>query len=315
MSNIRVYELLDSMSGSVTTEQGQSEVKEVRRRYVIGQCESFDDCVEQIAPFAPRYAESAEGYWIRSSLSINGIGNKYFDITATYKTLVPGSGGGQNEENNGGGGGRELIPGSVSWDSSGHTEHITQAYSQERVPENAPDFEGAINVSGDSVQGMDVSRPAMRYSETWIMPVRIAMGCTFINAVYTLTGTINKYQFRCFGAGECLFVGARGQWQEDQPYVTVTFEFEARANSPEYYPWEGAGFKFAKKGWEHVWLLYEDAVDADTIIKRPVAAYKSVVFKEREWDGLLIVRSPISKPRRGSRSDRAAAAGAFFGKR
>lgn len=306
MSDPVVYELMDSMSGTVTKEQGESDTAEVRRRYVIGQVDSFDDCVRQMEPYAPRYAESSGTYWTRSALAVNGLGNRHWDITATYKTLVPAwiTSGGEESE---------YIPGSISWDTSGHTEHITQSIDlQERYPPTAADFEGAINVSGDAVQGIDVVRPAMRYSETWIFPVSVAMSCTFIKAAYRLTGTVNKSTFRCFDAGECLFVGARGQWQEDQPYVTVNFEFEARANNPEYYPWDGAGFTFSKKGWEHVWLRYEDGVSANSLIKRPIAAYKSIVFKEREWGDLLIVASPIAKKRTGIYSNEAAAVAAFF---
>lgn len=277
-----VYEILDSMSGSVQKEQGQSIVKEVRRRYVIGQCESFNDCVTKITDYAPMYASDNQSYWVRGNLSVNGIGNKYFDVTATYKTLLPieQQGGSQTDP----------VPGAIGWDTTGHTEHITQALSQESIPaQGAPDFEGAINVSGDSVQGIDIVRPCMRYYETWILPVATALDCNFIDSVYRLTGTVNLDDFRCWDPGEVLFMGARGQWQEDQPYVPVTFEFEVRPNEQNYYPWEGAGGNFVlKKGWEHIWILYEDKVDANRLVKHPIAAYKSKVYPEKTWDGILI---------------------------
>lgn len=313
---IVVYELVDSMSGSVTKEQGQSETKQVDRRYVIGQLDSFDDVVREMEPYTPSYVATNTGYWVRNSLSVKGIGKRWWDVTATYKTLMPSESGGGDGAQYPSFDNRQWFPGSVSWDTSGHTEHITQGddeFPAETIPEDAADFSGAINVSGDSVQGIDVPRPAMRYSETWIIPVPNAMSCTFLTAVYKLTGTINKEPFRCFEANECLFVGARGQWSDDQPYATVTFEFEARANNPTYYPWRGAAGTFDKKGWEYVWLRYEDAVDSSSLVKRPIAAYKHRIFKEKAWDDLLIGDGTICGPRTGLAGQKPAAGGNGIG--
>lgn len=276
-----VYEALDSMSGSIQKEQGQAIVKEVRRRYVVGQCDSFDDCVEKIEAYTPMYAASVNNYWMRHTLSINGLGNKYFDVTATYRTLVPVQ---QSQ-----GEPPEYVPGSIGWDTTGHSEHITQSLpTQQRIPNNAPNYRGAINVSGDAVQGIDVVRPVFRYSETWILPVDSVLNCAYLGNVYRLTGTVNANQFRCFEPGEALFLGARGQWQEDQPYVAVTYEFEARPNDPNYYPFDGAAGFFDKKGWDHIWIKYQDEADEGELVKVPVAAYKSKVYREESWSALGI---------------------------
>lgn len=289
------YEIVDSMSGSVTLEQGESAVVEVRRRFVVGQFSTFNECRAFVTPYLPMYTNDApSSYWIRQSLAIQGIGNRYYDVTATYRTLGPSGDGNQNQDQS-----PEYTPGSVAWDTSGHTEHITQAISHTAFPNTAADFDGAINVSGDSVQGLDVVRPAMRYSETWIMAVEKAMSCEYISSIYKLTGTVNKSKFRCFDSGECLFVGARGQWSDNSPYVAVTFEFEARPNNTDWKPWEGYSGTATKKGWEHVWIRYEDDKDADTLIKKPVAAYKSQVYREEEWSGLEVVDETVGKKRSG----------------
>lgn len=290
------YEIVDSMSGSVTLEQGESAVTEVRRRFVVGQFNNFNECYNFVRPYLPLYTnESPFSYWIRQSLNIQGIGNRYYDVTATYRTLGPLQDQGNEEQDQQP---PEYTPGSVAWDTSGHTEHITQAIVYEAFPNTAADFEGAINVSGDSVQGLDVVRPAMRYSETWIMPVQTAMACGYISGIYKLTGTVNASKFRCFDPGECLFVGARGQWSDNSPYVAVTFEFEARPNDTDWTPWDTySGAATTKKGWEHVWIRYEDDKDADTLIKKPIAAYKSQVYHEQDWGGLGIVPYQMTKPR------------------
>lgn len=292
--SIVVYEMLDSMSGSVSNDLEQGETREVRRSYVIGQCEGFNDVVTQIEPYAPQYVESdgAGIYWRRSRLEVNGIGNKYFQVTATYATLVPKGGGG------GGPPGTDSVPGSLAWDTTGQTEHITQSLSTERFPAGAaPDFEGAINVSGNTVNGIDVVRPGLRYSETWLFPASVATSPAFLGAVYQRTGSVNLAKFRLFEPGEALFMGARASWQGDLPYVAVTFEFEARWNGDWYS--QGFGEIIPKEGWQYIWLLYETAANNDRLIQRPIYAYKETIYEKKDWSGLLI-GSTIGAAQRGA---------------
>lgn len=295
--SVRVYELADSMSGTLTTELESAEVREVKRRYVVGQAASFNDVVDQMDTYTPRYAaEPPALYWTRTSLEVKAIGNAYFDVTATYRTLVPVASvlqesSGEEGGGGGGGGGTPPAAGSVGWDTTGRTEHITQALSEERFPPDAQDFEEAINVSGESVQGLDVVRPGMRYTETWIIPTATAMSAAFVRAVHRLTGTVNEAPFRSFDPGECLFVGARGQWSGDSPYVAVSFEFEARPNVDEYYV-KGID-PFPKQGWEYVWIRYQPE-GGQAIIRRPIAAYKNRVYRLAVWDSLLIAGRSVA---------------------
>ena len=311
MSGIVIYEMPESMSGSITREQGQNSVKEVRRRLCIGQCGSFDHAELEIRPYLPEYALAGGSYWNRANLSIQPVGNGYFDVTATYRTLVPPDGGGGEGQGQGG----QPVPGSVSWDTTGHTEHITQALEVAAYGsgDDPPSFAGAINVQGDTVAGLDVVRPSMVYSETWVLPISLAMSCTFLGNVYRLTGTVNADPFRCFEPGECLFLGARGQWQEDQPYVSVSFDFEARPNDPQYQPWENSDDIIEKKGWEYVWILYKGDVNADTLVKFPRAAYVCKVYREESWGPLLIAPLSIAAARGGIQGNPPAAGGGGFG--
>ncbi len=289
--SIVVYETLDSMSGRVSNDLEQGETREVRRSYVIGQCEGFNDVVEQIKAYAPEYVESdgAGIYWRRVSLDVSGIGNKYFAVTATYATLI------MKPDGGGGGQSNNIVPGSIAWDTTGHTEHITQSISQSRFPAGAPDFEGAINVSGNTVNGLDVVRPCLRYSETWIVAASLAISPVFIGAIYSRTGTVNEEDFRAFEPGEVLFMGARATWQGDLPYVAVTFDFEARPNGDWYS--DGFGEVVPKEGWQYIWCLYETAANAGRLIQRPIAAYKETVYEKKNWDGLLIGDKVIAAPR------------------
>jgi hypothetical protein len=290
------YEMSDSMSGSITHDFEQGETREVKRRYVIGQCVGFNDAVTQIAAYAPPYVDGdgAGIFWRRARLDVVGIGNRWFDCTATYSTLMfrddahgGGSGGG-----GGGGGSGSFQPGSIAWDTTGNTEHITQGLvAEERMPANAADFKGAINVNGDGVDGIDVVRPAMRYSETWILPVSVAVGDEYVRAVFGLTGTVNQSNFRAFGPENVLFLGARAQWQGDLPYVAVTYDFEARKgygdDTPQYTV-PGIAGAMDKKGWEHIWIAYEPEANNQKLVRKPIAFYKNKVYEVADWSPLQL---------------------------
>jgi len=305
-----VYELRDSESGSIDNENFESgEVWNVTKKYIIGQCPGgMGEVKDAIANYLPRYWQSPVGYWRRKGISIKGIGKQCFECTGEYTTLVPATsgsdgGGGDSSDSN-----FQFVPGSIAWDTTGSTEHITSAIDQ-RVQGSSDYFEGAINVQGTSVQGMDITVPSMKYSETWIMPAQIGMSVDFVKSVYTLTGTVNASQFRAFSPGEALFLGARAQWSGDQPYTTVTFDFHARANNPDF---TVVGLSsFLKEGWEYPNVIY-DSVTSNTqmLVQRPRCCIINTVYKKKDWAGLKITTAQPGVKRRPTKAQAAATAAA-----
>ena len=297
MSGYTVYELRDSESGSVENDLESGEVWNVTKRYLIGQCPGgMGEVKDAIAEYLPRYWESPAGYWRRKSLGIKGVGKQCFECTGEYTTLVPtGSGGG------GGDGGSQpddtqsFVPGSIAWDTTGFTEHVTSALG-ERVKggDGTEDFGGAINVQGTAVQGIDKVVPAMKYSETWIMPAQVGLSVDFVKSIYTLTGTVNASQFRAFSPGEALFMGARAQWSGDQPYTTVTFDFNCRANNPSYYV--KTIEPTLKEGWEFAWVTYyQSSTGSGFLVQRPGCLIIDTIYEKKDWSGLRISSSPGNK--------------------
>jgi hypothetical protein len=309
-----VYELRDSESGSIDNEDFESgEVWNVTKKYIIGQCPGgMGEVKDAIANYLPRYWQSSVGYWRRKGIAIKGIGKQCFECTGEYTTLVPatgGDGGGSENDSN-----FQFVPGSIAWDTTGATEHITSALSERVVGGDADNFEGAINVQGTSVQGIDKIVPALKYSETWIMPAQIGLSVDFVKAVYTLTGTVNASQFRAFAPGEALFVGARAQWSGDQPYTTVTFDFNARANNPLYYV-KGLP-QTTKEGWEYPWVVYAPFESATgLLVQKPRSLIIDQIYEKKDWTTLRITLSTPGTRRTGTKAtaaSTAAAVGAFL---
>jgi hypothetical protein len=294
-TNIAVYELADSGTGSVSYDFEAGENRECTRRFLIGQCDGFNQAVELIEPYAPQYILAGYGpFWTRRKLDIKPVGNRYYDVSATWSTLLPRFE--ASDDGGGGGGGEEPLAGGIAWDTTGHTTHITQAFGTTAYPAGGPDIYDAINMSGDSVNGLDVVRPSLRYSETWIVPAAMAVGGQFISSVYSLTGTVNNAPFRFFDAGEVLFMGARAQWQGGDPFVAVTFDFECRPNRTAEYV-KGIA-QFPIKGWQYMWVMYEPKNESDRLVQMPIYAYVQDVYQEKDWTPLMIPGLQPAKPKR-----------------
>jgi hypothetical protein len=283
--SVVVYEVTDSGSGSVSYDFESGENRELTRRFIIGQCNGFNDAVDDIAPYAPRYITGGYGpFWTRRKLDVKPVGNRYYEVAATYSTLLPTF---ERSEGGGGGGGSDPLPGGIAWDTTGHTTHITQAYHTDTYPAGAgPNIFDAINLSGDSVQGIDVVRPSLRYSETWVIPADMAVSGSFVSAVYKLTGTVNQTTFRFFDPGEALFMGARAQWQGGEPFVAVTFDFECRPNNPVEYVNGITGV--SRDGWQYLWIIYESKEDTDRLVQMPKYCYVQDVYEKKDWTPLRI---------------------------
>lgn len=154
-------------------------------------------------------------------------------------------------------------------------QHITQSRStiSATAPagETAPDFDGAIGVTHDSVEGVDIDSPTYTFTER-----RTVSAATVTNAykyqIFDLVGKINDALFFGLAAGECLFLGASGQENADGDY-DIDFRFAGSKNAVNIVI--GDITVPAKGGWEYLWVLYEDQEDATAkrIVKRPIAAY------------------------------------------
>ena len=170
-----------------------------------------------------------------------------------------------------------------SFDTVGGTQRITQSRetidSYARPGETAPDFQGAIGVTQDGVEGVDIAVPVYNFAETHYLADAVVTP-QFKGAVFALTGKVNNAAFKGFAAGEVLFLGASGSkrgssggdWE-------IAFRFAASPNATNLTIGEITGIN--KKGWEYLWVRYADAVDdtAGALVKRPVAAYVERVYE------------------------------------
>ena len=178
---------------------------------------------------------------------------------------------------------------SFAFDTGGGTMHRNQSLKTvAKVPNDAPDFNGAIEVDNEgNVNGVDVTMPVLNFTETHTM-AGSRVTTSYKKSVAALTGTVNRSSFRGFAAGEVLFLGASGQKRSKKASAPweITFRF---AVSPNQSSLSVGKLKVSnKKGWDYLWVRYADKVadNKKNVIKEPVAAYVEQVYPEGDFGNL-----------------------------
>lgn len=181
-----------------------------------------------------------------------------------------------------------------SFETRGGTQHITQslqtvgAYASSELPA-VPNFRGAIGVTENGVEGTDITVPIYTFSETHYFPPEV-VDSAYKASLFGLTGRVNDASFKGLSAGECLFLGAagsrRGTSADDLWEISFVF-----AGSPNVTGLTvGTITGIAKKGWEYLWVRYQEAEDtsAKMLIRKPVAAYVERVYRDGSFSALGI---------------------------
>jgi hypothetical protein len=177
-----------------------------------------------------------------------------------------------------------------TFDIGGGTQKVTQSFNtiSSYAPPGlvAPDFGGAINVTEDSVEGVDIPGPKFDFTWTQIF-ADSDITDSYTNTLFQLSRpTKNNASFKGFAAGEVIFLGATGSNRGSGQW-SVTFRFSASPNVSGLMI--GSIGPIAKLGW-HVWVRYADYSDIASyaLVKRPVAAYVEEVILDGDFSLLLI---------------------------
>lgn len=239
-------------------------------------------------PNQPQNRLQAESY------TLEYLGDTAWQLQVTYT-----KDGGEDDEQ------REPLKRSRSFDTGGATQHITQAIPSETFPFGdqsfhtgspaAPNMRGAIGVDGESVQGVDIIVPQLTWTESYDVP-SVYVTTDYIKTLSSLTGSVNNAAFRGFAAGEVLFTGSSGsqQWDEDKgdgPW-SLSYKFVASANQgpDKTFPSITIGdiTDIEKDGHDYLWVRYEDAVENETLFKKPKFVYVDKVYRRTDFSEIGI---------------------------
>lgn len=176
----------------------------------------------------------------------------------------------------------------TSFDTTGGSQHITQSpYTVSKIPTNAPNMKGAIGFDGQRVNGVDIVIPVYTFLETHFKSTS-SVSNTYRKTLANLTGKVNNGSFRGFDAGEVQFRGASGQLVivEGTQQWQLTYQFAASPNLTNVPV--GDLTVSSKLGWDYMWVLYGDAVDAQTLVQQPIAAYVERLYEFASFGDLGI---------------------------
>lgn len=176
-----------------------------------------------------------------------------------------------------------------TFETSGGSVHLTQSIStRNKYPSSAPDYSGAIGYDGDDVQGVDATRPVYQFSETHFLKPSTVTD-SFRAALARKTGMYNNDSFRGFSEGEVLFLGASGRRQGTKydDLWEVTYSFAVQQNQSSLTIGDISGI--SKRGWDYLWVRYEDDIDSSTkkVLKKPVAVYVEKIYLGTDFSSLI----------------------------
>lgn len=178
-----------------------------------------------------------------------------------------------------------------TFDTTGGNQKMTQSLatvsSYAPAGLTAPDFKGAIGVSDDRVEGVDVPTGAFTWGETHQFQ-DATVTYSYQRTLALLSGrTYNSATFKGWSAGEVNFLGCSGVKRPDALW-SLTFKFAASPNQTGLSVGDITGI--SKLGWDYLWVRYADYSDtsAAALVKRPVAAYVERVLTAADYSLLGI---------------------------
>jgi hypothetical protein len=290
-------ERVDSGAGTVTVGSDGMMAREVELKFLVHSLGGFAAAEAKGRTLAALIYDGHR----RSSLQCRPVSGGWYEISASYANSSIDSFERQigilNDDD------QRMIPVSVDVDTTGGTEHITQAWSDSpdptgyvaSYPEGAPDSHGAVNVSGDRVNGIDITVPAFQFTETWLVPAEYLLsgpfggGTPYAKQLSDMAGTVNDDAFRVFEKGEVLFLGARFTVVSNQTMVPVTYSFSVRKTRRDFFV--GSVPVAIKYGWDYLWIEYASETDAGSLVQKPLHVYVDRVYERKVFTGLKLSRS------------------------
>lgn len=261
-----------------TYERVAGEVVSVRQRYVILSDRAvnngvFTDDIEPYQELVDFIDDTYDGLPIREITVEEVEGGRTYNGEVLYR----------GDERNFSG------DDSYTFETTGGTQHITNSlatvgsYASLGTP---IDYGGAIGVSKDAIEGVDIVVPIFQFSYGFRFPGS-QVDEAYKTTLHDLTGTVNNALFKNRAAGEVLFLGASGSADSSLQWL-ITFRFAASKNKTGLVIGDITGIN--KKGWEYLWVRYEDFADsgASLVGKRPQAVYVEQVYEYTDFSQINI---------------------------
>lgn len=294
-------ETVESGGGTLSVGSDGMISRSVDLRFLISGMESYTAAEAKAQAIAPLIYDGHR----RGNVTCTPVGGGYYQVSVNYANEGVNAyeaWGILNPDD------VRVIPSGISVDTTGGTEHVTQSlYTSGYQVDgpDAPDSYGAINVSGNQVNGVTKTVPAFNFSETWMIPAWYllvgkadAAGASnddgespgptipFAQKLRELTGTTNKDKWRIFQKGEVLFLGARYDVSRASTMVPVTYSFSVKPTRTDF---DVGDIKvYFCRGWDNLNIQYEDVSEGNVAVKKPKYVYVDQIYEDANFAELGI---------------------------
>lgn len=180
----------------------------------------------------------------------------------------------------------------ISVEVAGQSSRLTQAYKH--IGEYAPSgktarkFKGAIGVTSDgAIEGAEVIVPAISYVVNLTVPSS-QVDDDYVRGVATIVGSQNKKAFHGYKAGELLLTRVSGS-QRGDGNTDLSFSFSVSLNETSLVITGNDGDITIpnKRGWDYLWVFYDDRTITDGSLKYtarvPISAHLEQVYKDGDF--------------------------------
>jgi hypothetical protein len=183
----------------------------------------------------------------------------------------------------------EVSESTYQFETGGGNTHITHSIATVQSIKlgggTAPNNNNAIGWNGREIAGCDIISPVYNFSETHVLAA-VDVDAAYKLALFRATGKVNNAGFKGFATGEVLFLGASGSLRTTENEWEISYRFAASENATGLSVGGITGIN--KKGWEYLWLYFQDEVSQDVLVKKPLAAYVEQVYQTADFSTIGI---------------------------
>lgn len=149
-----------------------------------------------------------------------------------------------------------------------------------------PDFKGAINVTKDGVDGVDIVLPSFSWSERHLIPSS-RVNRDYLDTLFFATGCMNDDTFRQYDRGEILFMGCTLAQSRDQDGWEGNFRWVGSRNASNLLV--GGITVTEKLGHDYLWVLYDEQTTPDGRTRKlPKSVFVERVYQFTSMDDLRL---------------------------
>lgn len=172
--------------------------------------------------------------------------------------------------------------------TSGASQNITQGLDYQSYG-NGPNYQGAINVGPNGVEGVEIVVPKFEFTIDKVLP-KGTLYFDYLKVLMRLTGTVNGAPFGPFARGEVLYLGADfsvkggGDTSFNHKFVGSPNRTRENGNALSF----GDITNVEKLGHEYLWVDYVAAESQGFVIRRPRSVHVHQVYPYADFTALRI---------------------------